>query len=235
MSLMMQIGKSGAKAYQNNVNVVAHNLANVSTNGYKKNYVDFKDLIYMNKQLPSVNGTDSNEFFQGSGVRVDGVYEDFSQGSLIETGGTYDYAVSGEGFFAVYNEASNQMLLTRDGSFTLNGNGELVDVNGYKVVTQQSVDVNGEVVNTPLLYKPDLKANMTKLNGGYYAVNENNLISAAQQPELFGEINQGFIEGSNIDMTDEMTNLMIAQRAYTMSMKAIQTADETLQTVSQLR
>ncbi|MGL4336063.1 MAG: flagellar hook-basal body protein [Turicibacter sp.] len=236
MSLMMQIGKSGAKAYQNQVNVGAHNISNSNTTAFKKNYADLKDLAYNQQNLPLMNNeVNAQQYYQGSGVRSDSVYENFTQGALISTGVSSNYAVSGSGYFGVLDKATNQVVLTRDGAFGYNETGELVDAYGNKVMTKTLINDLGQETKVPMLYQPNLKANMMKNTQGYYAVAPGNLISEATNPQGFGDVSQGFLEASNVDMAEEMTNLMIAQRAYSMSIKTIQTADETAQVINNLR
>lgn len=236
MSVMMMIGRAGVQSYQNQVNVVSNNIANINTNGFKKNDVVFKDLIHVEQDLPLMNGAEQPETFnQGFGVRSDYVYENFNQGALITTGNLNNMAISGEGFFAVRDAQTQQVYLTRDGSFSLDREGVLVDSLGNRVVTQVIENEDGTTSEMPLLYRPNQTANMTKVSQNYYAVDPDNLVSELDNPEWFGKIESGVLEGSNVDLATEMTNLMVANRAYSMNLKSIQKADETMELINQLK
>lgn len=225
---MTNIGKSGVKAYQNQVNTSAHNIANSTTTAFKKNFAELKDLIYYEE-------TATTPYYQGVGVRADDIVEDDIQGTLMSTGIETNYAISGEGYFGVFDEQSQQILLTRDGSFTTNADGILVDARGNRVLMKTMMNEQGEEYEVPQLYKPTQKVHLNKMNQNYYQVNANNLTSNAVTNNGFGEVKQGYLETSNVDMAEEMTSLMIAQRAYSMNMKVIQTADETSQVINNLR
>lgn len=221
----MSIGTSGAKGFQNKINTVAHNIANVNTTGYKRSVSRFQDLVYQQANQIPVNGELAN-YDQGKGMRNDQISADFNQGALLMDQATTSYAISGKGYFGVLNPVTNQVELTRDGSFGLNPQGQLVDASGYQVM------MNGE---EPMLYLPNQTANLTELSANRYAIAPENLITYTQNPEAFGEVIQGALEASNVDMSVEMTDLILAQRGYSMNLKAIQTADENLQIINQLR
>lgn len=225
MSLMLNIGASGAKAFQNKIDVTAQNIANASTTGYKRGVSSFKDLVYQQAKVVPVNG-EMATFYQGQGVRNDFTGIDFGQGVLQIDKTDTSYAIAGKGYFGVINPATNQVELTRDGSFGWNTQGELVDSSGYLVV------MNGE---EPMLYLPTQTALMTELSSNRYAVAPENLVTNVESPEFFGTLQQGMLEASNVELSTEMTELIIAQRGYSLNLKSIQTADETLQIINQLR
>lgn len=232
MNLMMNIGKSGVKSFQNQVNVGGHNIANSNTTAFKKTYDNLKDLQYY-----ETNGVlmDNGMYNQGVGVQSDDSYEDFKQGSLVQSGTHTHYAVKGEGYFGVYDRTTNQTLLTRDGSFVKNSLGELVDINGNQVMMKIMRDEAGNEYQIPALYKPREMLHLNKVNESYYEIDANNMISNINGSQGFGEVENGYLESSNVDLGEEMTNLMIAQRAYSMNMKVVQTADETSQLINNLR
>lgn len=234
MTFMLSIGKLGAQAFQTKIDVGANNIANSTTNGYKRNEVSFQDLMYQNAKLPVMNGNEV-KFIQGSGVRAEFVGVDFSQGTIMTDQNEYCMAISGEGYFGVLDEATGQMFLTRDGSFGVNENGDLVDVSGRQVMGEWELNSDGTKTFQPILYRPNLTANMTKVNQNNYYVAPENLISSVNNSEGFGLIQQRALETSNVDLATEMTNLIVAQRAYNMNLKSIQTADETWQIINQLR
>lgn len=236
MNLMMSIGKSGVKGFQNQVNTSAQNIANSTTTGFKKQYAELQELIYYTKSnmLPSESSTSAN-IMQGVGVRADVIKENNRQGALTQTGVDTHYAVSGNGYFAVVDSNTQEIYLTRDGSFSLNEEGTLVDTNGNEVILKTTTDEAGNTIQVPALHLPTQPAFLTKLGDNYYSVNPQNLVSNLETNEGFGQINSGYLEASNVDLGEEMTNLMIAQRAYSMNMKIIQTADETREIVNNLR
>ena len=225
MSTMMNIGTSGAKGFQNKINNTAHNIANANTVGYKRSVSTFKDLVYQKANEIPVNG-ELADYDQGKGVRNDFISADFSQGALMMDQTETSYAVSGKGYFGVLNPITNEVELTRDGTFGKNAQGELVDASGYQVM------MNGE---EPMLYLPTQTAFMTQLSNNRYAVAQENLVTNEQSPELFGKVQQGALEASNVNLSTEMTDLIVAQRGYSLNLKAIQTADENLQIINQLR
>lgn len=234
MTLMLSIGKLGAQAFQTKIDVGANNIANSTTYGYKRNEVTFQDLMYQQAKLPVMNGK-AIEFIQGSGVRAEFVDADFSQGAILTNQNEHCLAISGEGYFGVRDAQTGQLLLTRDGTFGVNANGDLVDASGREVVGEWQTNEDGKRLFQPVLYRPNLTANMTQLNQNNYYVAPENLISSNESPEQFGTIQRGALEGSNVDLATEMTNMIVAQRSYNMNLKSIQTADETWEIINQLR
>ncbi len=236
MNLMMSIGKSGVHGFQNQVNTSAQNIANSTTTSFKKQYANLQELnYYTGKNILSSEASISTNLMQGVGVRADEVTENTQQGALMQTGVSTHYAISGQGYFAVLNPNTQEILLTRDGSFTRNESGTLVDVNGNEVMLNTTTDESGNTVQVPALYYPTRTAYLNKLGNNYYSVDPTNLVSNVNTNEGFGEVKSGYLEASNVNLGEEMTNLIIAQRAYSMSMKVIQTADETRQIVNNLR
>lgn len=236
MNLMMSIGKSGVHGFQNQVNTSAQNIANSTTTSFKKQYANLQELnYYTGKNILSSEASISANLMQGVGVRADEVTENTQQGALMQTGVSTHYAISGQGYFAVLNPNTQEILLTRDGSFTRNESGTLVDVNGNEVMLNTTTDESGNTVQVPALYYPTQTAYLNKLGNNYYSVDPTNLVSNVNTNEGFGEVKSGYLEASNVNLGEEMTNLIIAQRAYSMSMKVIQTADETRQIVNNLR
>lgn len=236
MNLMMTIGQSGVKAFQNQVNTSAHNIANSTTISFKKQYTNLQELTYFtDNNILSSESSISNNLMQGVGVCADRVTEKIQQGSLMQTGVDTHYAISGKGYFAVLNPNTKEVLLTRDGTFTTNAAGILVDVNGNEVILKTTTDGFGNISQEPALYYPVQQEYLNKLGDNYYTTNPENLVSNFNSNEGFGYVKSGYLEASNVDLGEEMTNLIIAQRAYSMNMKVIQTADETRQIVNNLR
>lgn len=250
MSQILSISRSGLNAYQREMDVVSNNLANVDTLGYKDKRTTFQELLN--------NGTNANEVGLSqnagnvainAGLNVQQVNENLSQGAFKSTAGTYDLAIDGEGYFGV-RDGANNLYLTRDGSFRRDADGNLVTSKGMKVEVQSNVPSSqwpkdGEVsistsgyvsignvrVGRILLFRPQNSTDMNDIGNNLYRC-DGNLISSANNNAGFGQINQGLVELSNVDVADTMSKMIITQRAYQMNSKALQSTDEMLQTIN---
>jgi flagellar basal-body rod protein FlgG len=250
MSQILSISRSGLNAYQREMDVVSNNLANVDTLGYKDKRTTFQELLN--------NGTNTNEVGLSqnagnvainAGLNVQQVNENLSQGAFKSTAGTYDLAIDGEGYFGV-RDGANNLYLTRDGSFRRDADGNLVTSKGMKVEVQSNVPSSqwpkdGEVsistsgyvsignvrVGRILLFRPQNSIDMNDIGNNLYRC-DGNLISSANTNAGFGQINQGMVELSNVDVADTMSKMIITQRAYQMNSKALQSTDEMLQTIN---
>lgn len=250
MSQILSISRSGLNAYQREMDVVSNNLANVDTLGYKDKRTTFQELLN--------NGTNANEVGLSqnagnvainAGLNVQQVNENSSQGAFKSTAGTYDLAIDGEGYFGV-RDGANNLYLTRDGSFRRDADGNLVTSKGMKVEVQSNVPSSqwpkdGEVsistsgyvsignvrVGRILLFRPQNSIDMNDIGNNLYRC-DGNLISSANTNAGFGQINQGLVELSNVDVADTMSKMIITQRAYQMNSKALQSTDEMLQTIN---
>lgn len=258
----LDIGSTGMMAQQTNVDVISNNIANMSTTGYKRQNVAFMDLIYQNIQRPGSTSSDVGTIMPsgiqlGLGTRVGGVYRQHEQGALEITDNPFDLAITGDGFFQV-QLPDGETAYTRDGTFGINQDGELVTQQGYTVepaitvpddATDVTINQSGEV-----FAKIEGQVALTNLGQlqlasfvnptGLDAIGDNLFLeSEASGPatigtpaeDNFGEIRQGALENSNVDVVEEITNLIEAQRAYEMNSKVISTSDEMLGTVTQLR
>lgn len=250
MSQILSISRSGLNAYQREMDVVSNNLANVDTLGYKDKRTTFQELLN--------NGTNANEVGLSqnagnvainAGLNVQQVNENSGQGAFKSTAGTYDLAIDGEGYFGV-RDGANNLYLTRDGSFRRDADGNLVTSRGMKVEVQSNVPSsqwpkNGEVsistsgyvsignvrVGRILLFRPQNSIDMNDIGNNLYRC-DGNLISSANTNAGFGQINQGLVEMSNVDVADTMSKMIITQRAYQMNSKALQSTDEMLETIN---
>lgn len=262
MSRSLDIGATGMLAQQMNVDVISNNIANMTTTGHKRQRAAFQDLIYQNIDRPGSTSTDSGTTVPsglqlGLGVKAGAVYRQHSQGALQLTQNPLDIAITGEGFFQV-QLPSGETAYTRDGTFQMNENGELVTVQGYIIdpgitipADAISIDINasGEV----LVSLPDDTGttNVGQLQlanfanpTGLEAIGQNLLLEtdASGAPttgnpneDEFGALQQGALEQSNVNVVEEITMLISAQRAYELNSNVISTSDEMLQTVTQLR
>lgn len=254
------IAKTGMEGQQAKLDAVSNNLANVGTNGFKRASVVFEDLMYQNLRQA---GSPTSEQSQlptglqlGLGVRAAATTRSFSQGSLNQTGNNLDVAVEGHGFFQV-QLPDGTTGYTRDGSFKLDANGQLVTNNGHPVQPGMTIPANARAVSIgldgtvsvtlPNQVAPQQVGQLTLANfvnpagleplgGNLYAES-----AASGQPNVgapnangLGSLRQGFVEGSNVNVVEELVTMISTQRAYEMSSKAIQTSDQMLQRLSQL-
>lgn len=257
----LSIAATGMLAQQTNVDVISNNIANMNTTGFKRQRAEFQDLLYQQETRPGAStGSESRApsgIQVGAGVRTGAIYRVDLQGALAQTGNRYDLAIQGKGYFPV-TLPSGDTAYTRDGSFQLSDQGELVTAQGLPVqpgitVPANAVDVvisrTGEVqVKTD--GSPDLQTIgqlqlATFINDAGLEARGDNLFvetGASGQANLanpgepgFGALNQGFVEASNVNPVEEITALISAQRAYEMNSRVVKTVDEMLATSSQLR
>lgn len=258
----LDIGATGMLAQQTNVDVISNNISNMTTTGYKRQRAAFSDLIYQNIDRPGSTSSDSGTTVpsgiqMGLGVRTGAVYRMHGQGSLQITENPLDLAITGEGMFQI-ELPNGDTAYTRDGTFQVNENGELVTVQGYLVdpgitIPQDalSIDINnnGEVLVS--LPGQTASSNLGQLQlanfvnpAGLEAIGDNFYletdasgapITGTPGQNEFGDIRQGALEQSNVNVVEEITQLIEAQRAYEMNSNIISTSDEMLQTASQLR
>jgi flagellar basal-body rod protein FlgG len=246
---------TGMKCQQSYIDVVANNLANVNTTGFKGSELNFQDMLYEHQVLPGTEATQNNEvptgLDVGSGARIVSSTRDFAQGSLNQTTGNLDMAIQGLGFFRV-TMPDGTLAYTRDGSFGLDGNGRLVTASGLPIADNISIPSNatsvtvssaGQVyINTPGSTQQTLAGTLTlasfanppglnSLGGNLYAQTVASGTATIGNPGLngVGTIQQGYLEGSNVDVVTELVRLITAQRAYEINSKAITTADKMLQ------
>lgn len=256
------IAKTGMTAQQTQLDVISHNLANVSTTGFKRNRAQFQDLMYQNLRQVGGQTSDTTQLptglHLGLGVNVGSITREFTAGSLQKTGNDFDLAIDGDGFFRIQMSDGSEAY-TRDGSFTIDGqSGQMVSSSGYPLAgpvtklrgaTKATVDENGNVQffnstsSTPIgTGKIDLA---TFINPAGLEPIGNNLFresGASGTPQTgdhssggsFGKIQQGFLENSNVNVVTELVDMIQAQRAYEMNSKAIQTSDQMLAKLSQM-
>lgn len=260
----LSIAATGMNAQQTNLEVIANNLANVNTTGYKRATAEFSDLMYAPDRLSSnpqiQNGTGSVDgAYVGFGVQTSSVRRIFAQGGYQETKNPFDLLIAGRGYFRV-QKPTGEIFYTRDGTFTPNADGQLVTAHGELLVpnvtvnqediTKVDIKDNGEVyISTKSDPNPTSPAFQIQLanfvnEAGLEPVGDNLFRQTASSgdpvvgnpsEEGFGSLKQGYLEASNVDPVREITQLISAQRAYEMNSKVIQTADAMSGVVSKLR
>jgi len=259
MLLSLYSGATGMEAQQLNLNTISNNLANVNTNGFKRSSIEFQDLMYQNgRQVGSDAGGGEvlpTGVEEGNGSRVVSTAKVFTQGQLTQTGQQYDVAIQGDGFFAV-QRPDGSTGYTRDGSFQVSADGKVVTSDGLPVLsnfqnipsnaTGVTIDSSGDVtVTTPSgnqtfrvqLYRFNNPAGLQSQGGNIYTETPASGAANSGNPgeQGYGTLNQGYIETSNVNVVQEMVNMITAQRAYEINSKSIQTSDEMLQKIAQLK
>ena len=211
----------GAQQQMQRMNVQGNNIANVNTYGYKAEKPAFNALMY-----GTVDGVDGAELPRGSGTLMVSTATDFRASDLTETGRAQDYAVIGEGFFALYNPATEEVSYTRDGSFTLGSFQQpVLDTQGYPIVVTDP-EARQPVGVFTIQYKDGLQ----HLGSGRFLMGEKN----GQVWISESEVRQGFLESSNTDLATEMGKVIEAQRAYSYALRMVTTADEVETTIINL-
>ncbi|HBG31105.1 flagellar basal-body rod protein FlgG [Candidatus Macondimonas diazotrophica] len=247
--------KTGLDAQQTRMATIANNLANANTTGFKRGRVVFEDLIYQNLRQVGAQSSQQTQYPSGlnlgTGVRVVATEKIFTQGNLVQTGNALDLAIQGRGFFQILMP-DGSLGYTRDGSFNLNDQGQLVTANGYVVqpgitIPQgaQSVTVGGDGTVTVQLPGQAAPVQLGALQTADF-VNPTGLQpqgqnlfmeSAASGPAQLGTpglnglgtLLQGTVESGNVNVVEELVNMIETQRAYEMNSKAISTTDRMLE------
>lgn len=233
---------SGLSSQQARLDNIANNIANVNTNGFKSTRIDFKDALYTTMESP-ITSENQNDLEKGVGALIGATYEQFSQGAVKETGEPLDFAIEGNGFFtlqsgdgntvytrngnfAVTHEASGSYLVNSDGDYVMDtagnrisvsGDGENLEVNSDGVISENN-QVIGQM-NIVNFANPE----------GLDTSGESNWKTTAESGNVIaadGKVMQGSLEGSNVELAQEMTLLIRTQRAYSLASRALTTADE---------
>lgn len=252
---------TGMQAQDLNVSVIANNLANVNTSGFKRSRADFQDLFYQTLRVVGTLSTNGNQvptgIQLGLGVKPAAVQKIFLQGDFIQTQNSLDMAIEGKGFFQII-QTNGQTAYTRAGTFKLDNLGQIVTSDGLLMepsitipsdAINISIDKTGSVsVTQPNSQTPTVVGNLqiaTFQNpGGLQALGANLFqeTGASGAPLIGnpglndrGTIQQGFLELSNVSVVEELVNLITAQRAYEINSRVVQTADEMLQLAGNLK
>ncbi|VVQ07734.1 Flagellar basal-body rod protein FlgG [Pseudomonas fluorescens] len=253
------VAKTGLSAQDTNLTTISNNLANVSTTGFKRDRAEFQDLLYQIKRQPGAQSTQDSELPSGlqlgTGVRIVGTQKNFNAGSLQTTEQPLDMAIDGRGFFQIL-QPDGTTSYTRDGTFHLDSNGQIVNASGFAlepaiVIPNEaqtftvgrdgtvSITVNGNPA-------PQVIGNLQTADfinpAGLQAVGNNLFLETAASgaPQVgtpglagFGTTLQNTLETSNVSTVEEMVNMITTQRAYEMNSKVISTADQMLSFVTQ--
>jgi len=254
------ISKTGLDAQQTKMDVVANNLANVSTNGFKRARAVFEDLLYQTIRQPGAQSSQQTQIPSGLqlgvGVRPVATESIFTQGNLQQTGNSRDVAIQGEGFFQVLMP-DGTTAYTRDGAFQSDINGQFVTSSGYVVQPAITIPPNtlsitiardGTVsalvpgAQTPIqvgniqLASFINPAGLQKMGENLYLETASSGVATQNAPGTngLGLLNQGFVETSNVNVVEELVGMIQTQRAYEINSKSIETSDRMLQRLTQL-
>lgn len=257
----MRTAASGMVAQQMNVDNIANNLSNVNTTGFKKSKIEFQDVLYQNFRkagtATAVGTAAPTGLDIGYGTRAVATVREFSVGNLQMTGNPLDMAISGDGFFQI-QMPDGTISYTRDGAFKSSADGRIVTSDGFFLfpeitipedATSVAVSIDGDV--SVLLIGNDEPQSIGRIElarfinpAGLAAVGHNlyNPTAASGSPIIgeptqdgLGKIDQGYLELSNVDVVDEMVNMIVAQRAYEINSKVIQTSEDMTQIVNNLK
>jgi len=258
MNPALWAAKTGLDAQNTRMTVTSHNLANVATNGFKKDRAVFEDLMYQNyRQVGSQSSADTrlpSGLQLGTGVRTVTTAKNYTQGNLLVTNNSLDLAVEGQGFFQI-QMPDGTTGYTRDGAFQKNDQGEVVTSSGYRL--QPGINIPQNAVSVAIGNDGTVTASLSGASApvqvgtiqlvnfvnpsGLEARGENLLFESASSgpaqpgtPGLngLGQIQQGSLESSNVNVVEELVTMIETQRAYEMNSKAISTTDQMLQYVT---
>ncbi len=259
----LRTAASGMYAQELNIEVISNNIANINTTGFKRNKAEFQDLMYqqvnvnpVSSSAPGINNNPSNSIQVGNGVEPTSTAKIFTQGDITPTKNQMDFAIQGDGFFQVRKQ-DGTFAYTRDGSFKINADGRIVTSSGYILDPELSLDENaigitvgkdGSVTvqesggNSYELGNIELARFMNP--GGLKAIGNNLYVQTESSgapiigtpgKDGFGDINQGYLESSNVDIVEEMISMISAQRAYEINSKTVQTVQEMMQMANNLK
>jgi len=259
MNLSLYSAASGMDAQQYNLNTISNNIANVNTTGFKRSKAEFQDLLYQNTKSAGADAGAGNvtptSVEMGNGSQIVSTTKIFTQGQLTETGGELDIAIQGDGFFEIQmNDGTS--AYTRDGAFKVDGNGQVTTSTGLPVqnfptipsgTVRVSISGTGEVTTydgtnqsqagTVQLVRFVNPGGLESMGGNLFSETD-----ASGTPETgnigqngFGFLRQGYLEMSNVNVVQEMVNMIVAQRAYEINSKSIQTSDDMLRQIATLK
>ena len=251
---------TGMEAQQLRIDNIANNLANIGTTGFKKTRAEFQDLFYEILQTPGATSSTGEQLPTGvqigHGVKVSGTQRIFTQGDRTQTGRDLDFTVDGDGFFQV-QRSGGETVYTRDGSFKLDSQGNLVTAQGYQMIPGIQIPTD-TIALTVLddgtvsgLIAGDTDAtNLGQIElarfanpSGLRALGNNFFVptEASGNPETgtpgadgYGSITQGMLEASNVNVAEELVQMILAQRAFELNSRVIQTGDQMLQAAAAL-
>ena len=257
----LSIAASGMQAQALNIDVIANNLANVNSSGFKRSRADFQDLLYQTLRPPGVTAAGGNQvptgIQLGHGTRTAAVQKIFLQGDYQHTQNELDIAIEGDGFFQIM-QPNGDVAYTRAGAFKLDSEGQIVTSDGY--LMEPGISIPSDTVSVTIGTDGTISILQAGENeptdlgnvelarfvnpAGLKSIGRNLFVTSAASGDAisgtggengFGTIAQGYLEMSNVSVVEEMVNMITAQRAYEINSKAIQAADEMLQMANNIK
>jgi flagellar basal-body rod protein FlgG len=259
MSLSLYTAATGMEAQQMQLNTISNNLANANTTGFKRGKIEFQDMLYQSQREAGAQTSDGNSLpssvEMGNGTQVVSTARVFTQGSLTQTGEQMDIALDGNGFLEV-QLPDGRTAYTRDGALKMGPDGRIMTSNGFPVlsnfqplpdgVENVTITQSGQVTVRTAEGEQNFRIQLARFNnpGGLRSMGGNLYMetTGSGPAELgnpsengFARIVQGHLESSNVNIVEEMVNMITAQRAYEINSKSIQSSDQMMQTVAQLK
>ena len=259
----LRTAASGMYAQQINIEVIANNIANINTTAFKKNKAEFQDLMYqevpanhLSTASPGTTESAATKLQIGNGVQPTSTQKVFKQGDVVATNNQFDLAIQGDGFFQV-RKPDGTFVYTRDGSFKVNADGKLTTSGGYLLdpeITLSEDTVSVSISKDGVVQATENNGNVVTLGdiqlvrfmnpGGLDSLGNNVCAEtpASGTPILgtpgtngFGEVNQGYLESSNVDIVEEMIAMINAQRAYEINSKTVKTVEDMMAMANNLK
>lgn len=251
---------TGMSAQQTRLDTISNNLANIATSGFKRSRAEFQDLFYETLRAPGASSSDGSSLPSGvqvgSGVRLAGIAKQFAQGDAQRTDNELDLMIQGDGFFQI-EKPTGETLYTRDGSFELDRDGNVVTSEGFPLIP--AIQISPEAIQVTILRDGTVSVleagNATPIAAGqielarfanpaglvaqgsnFFVPSDasGDAVTGLPDQDGMGSLAQGFLESSNVNVAEELVQMILAQRAFELNSRVIQAGDEMLQTVGQL-
>ncbi|MDA8115103.1 MAG: flagellar basal-body rod protein FlgG [Acidithiobacillus ferriphilus] len=259
MMRSLYVAATGLEGEQTKMDVIANNLANVNTTGFKQSRAVFQDLLYQNLRQPGAQSSQTTQYPSGlqlgTGVRIVSTERLMTQGNLTQTGNSLDVGINGQGFFQIM-QPNGTIAYSRDGTFQMNNQGQLVTSNGYLLQPPVTIPPNSQSITIgsdgtvsvvlPGQAQPQQVGTIQLANfinpTGLQSIGDNLYLQTGSsgapqtgQPTLngLGSVQQGYLESSNVNVVSELVNMISTQRAYEINSKAVSTSDSMLQYLTQ--
>ena len=259
MMRSLYVAATGLEGEQTKMDVIANNLANVNTTGFKQSRAAFQDLLYQNLRQPGAQSSQTTQYPSGlqlgTGVRIVSTERLMTQGNLTQTGNSLDVGINGQGFFQIM-QPNGTIAYSRDGAFQMNNQGQLVTSNGYLLQPPVTIPPNSQSITIgsdgtvsvvlPGQAQPQQVGTIQLANfinpTGLQSIGDNLYLQTGSsgapqtgQPTLngLGSVQQGYLESSNVNVVSELVNMISTQRAYEINSKAVSTSDSMLQYLTQ--
>ena len=259
MMRSLYVAATGLEGEQTKMDVIANNLANVNTTAFKQSRAVFQDLLYQNLRQPGAQSSQTTQYPSGlqlgTGVRIVSTERLMTQGNLTQTGNSLDVGINGQGFFQIM-QPNGTIAYSRDGTFQMNNQGQLVTSNGYLLQPPVTIPPNSQSITIgsdgtvsvvlPGQAQPQQVGTIQLANfinpTGLQSIGDNLYLQTGSsgapqtgQPTLngLGSVQQGYLESSNVNVVSELVNMISTQRAYEINSKAVSTSDSMLQYLTQ--